>query len=73
MFAHETARETVVFTPYIYTYVCTGTLYYIFELVPYVRGKHLKSFRVANILATLFLYKPSEYEHFYVPKKEILT
>ena len=31
MFAHETARETVVFTPYIYTrtYVCTGTLYYL--------------------------------------------
>ena len=49
MFAHETARETVVFTPYRYTYVCTGTLYYNYELGPYVRGKHLKSFRVANL------------------------
>ena len=29
MFAHETARETVVFTPYKYTYVCTSTPYYL--------------------------------------------
>ena len=38
MFAHETARETVIFTPYTYTYVCTGTLYYHVELVPYAEN-----------------------------------
>ena len=44
MFAHETARETVVFIC-LYRYMYT----ILFELVPYVRGKHLKSFRVANL------------------------
>ena len=37
-----------------------------------------KTFKVIQggcliLVATLFLHKPSEYEHFCVPKKEILT
>ena len=44
MLAHETARETVVFTPNKYTYISTCTLYRVlFELVPYVHGKHFYS------------------------------
>ena len=72
MFANETARETVVLH-LINIHMSVQVHYTIW--VSALRPR--KTFKVIQggclILATLFLHKPSEYEHFCVPKKEILT